>query len=37
MRVATGAIKVVPCVSENWGVEMVAVQDVSAAVVGEGS
>lgn len=37
MRVATGVVKVVSCVPEDRVVEMVAVQDVSAGVVGEGS
>lgn len=36
MWVATGGVKVVSCVPENWVVQMVAVQDVSAGVVGEG-
>lgn len=37
MWVASSVIKVVSCVPKNWVGEMVAVQDVSAGVVGEGS
>lgn len=37
MWVATSVIKRVSRVPENWVVEMAAVQDVSAGVVGEGS
>lgn len=37
MWVATSVIKMVSCVPENWVGEMVAVQDVSAGVVGKGS